>query len=139
MNHNSQTGPATPSPLRMIVDSLQATTPRMTEQPDGSKGRLVNSLDELSFPEVKALYFIIQTGRTPSWLRESDSIRSLYENLCGIAPVTRGMQNCIDFILSVIDNLQIYIARYFGICNELRLDPFNDLEILVQEEIAQGY
>lgn len=132
MNHHSSSESATAS-LKMTVESVEAIATD-TKQAGSSTATLRNFLSQLSSPEVKAIHFIVQAGRTRSWLKESDSIESLYHNLNGIQSEERGRQIYIDFLTSKIDRLPAYIASYSKICGEQHLKPFDELGALVQEE-----
>lgn len=124
----------------MIVDRVEAIARNtVSESARDATASLRNFLEQLSFPEVKAIYVIIQAGRNASWLEETHAIEPLYVNLSGIRPANEGKQSCIDFILPKIDQLQSYIARYIETCNQLRFDPFEDLELLIRDEIAQEH
>jgi hypothetical protein len=104
-----------------------------------STASLRHFLEQLSFPEVKAIYVIIQGGRNPSWLAETRSVVPLYVNLSGIRPANEGKQSCIYFLLPKTNYLQAYIARYIETCNKLRFDPFEGLGLLIQDEIVQEH
>jgi|TARA_R100000501_G_C2627700_1_gene121666 hypothetical protein len=136
----SQSGSAAAS-LKMIIDSVEAIakdTFNETETTGGSKASLRHFLNQLSISEVKAVHFIIQAGRTPSWLRGSSSIESLYLDLNGIESEERNRQIYIDFLVSTIDRLPTYIASYSEICGERYLDPFDELGALVQKDSAHS-
>lgn len=96
-------------------------------------------LDQLSLPEVKAIYVITQAGRNPSWLAETRSIGPLYLNLGGVRPANEGKQGFTDLLLTMTDNLRNYIARYIETCNRLSLAPFKELGILIQNEMVQEH
>ncbi|ARM84765.1 hypothetical protein [Marinobacter salarius] len=141
MNQNSQ-AESTEASLKMIVDRFQAIAPssfNTSRHSASSVAPVADFLEQLSFPEVKAIYVIIQAGRNPSWLEEIHSIVPLYENLIGIRPANEGKQSCIDFLLPKIDHIQTYIARYIEVCNELGIDPLMDLEFLTYSEKAQHH
>lgn len=139
MNHNSQSESATAS-LKIIVDRVDAIARNtVSESARDATASLRNFLEQLSFPEVKATYVIIQAGRNPSWLEETHAIEPLYVNLSGIRPANEGKQSCIDFLLPKTDQLQSDIARYIETCNQLRLDPFNELALLIRDETAQEH
>lgn len=124
----------------MIVDRVEAIARNtVSESARDATASLRNFLEQLRFTEVKAIYVIIQAGRNPSWLEETHAIDPLYVNLSGIRPANEGKQSCIDFILPKTDQLQSYIARYIETCNHLRFDPFEDLELLIRDEIAQEH
>ena len=141
VNHESQSeSPA--SSLKMIVDNVEAIardTVSKTEPAKGSKASLRHLLSRLSIAEVKAVHCIVQAGRTPSWLRDSSSIESLYHNLNEIQSEERIRQIYMDFLTSRIDLLPAYIASYSEICGERHLDPFDELGALVQEENAHSH
>lgn len=140
MSHDIQSESAAAS-LKMIVDSVEAIakdTVSKTEPAGGSKASLRHLLNQLSISEVKAVHLIVQAGRTPSWLRDSSSIESLYHNLNGIQSEERIRQIYTDFLTSKIDLLPAYIASYSEICGERHLDPFDELGALVQEENAHS-
>lgn len=140
MSQISQTKSAAVS-LERLVESVEAIVGnRMggTKEEKDTAPHLHQFLSQLSAPDVKAVYFIIQAGRNSSWLEESSSIPSLYENLCGIRPASEGKQSCIDFLLPKIDHIQTYITRYFYVCNRLGIDPLTDLEYLTHIEKAQS-
>ncbi|WP_297797010.1 hypothetical protein [uncultured Marinobacter sp.] len=140
VNHQSQSESAAAS-LKMIVDSVEAIARDKvseTEPAGGSKASLRHLLNQLSISEVKAVHFIVQSGRTPSWLRDSSSIESLYLDLNGVESEERNRQVYVDFLVSKIDRLPAYIASYSEICGERHLDPFDELGALVQEERAHS-
>lgn len=108
----------------MIADSVEGIvrdTGSKTERERDSTASLRHFLDQLSFPEVKAIYVIVQAGRNPSWLAETRSIGPLYVNLSRIRPANEGQQSCIDFLLPKTDNLQTYIARCTETCTNYGL------------------
>lgn len=137
VSHDIQSESAAAS-LKMIVDNVIAIardTVSKTEPAEGSKASLRHLLSQLSIAEVKAVHCIVQAGRTPSWLRDSSSIESLYHNLNRIQPEGRIRQVYIDFLVSKIDLLPNYIASYLDLCGELRIEPFNELGALVYDDI----
>ena len=114
VNHESQSeSPA--SSLKMIVDNVEAIardTVSKTEPAKGSKASLRHLLSRLSIAEVKAVHCIVQAGRTPSWLRDSSSIESLYHNLNEIGrstwtfsrPESTCCQPTLQAILKSVEN-----------------------------------
>ncbi len=137
LNHESQSESAAAS-LKIIVESVEAIVSETGRDRDPTVN-LNHFLDQLSVPEVKAIYVISQAGRNPSWLEENSSIGPLYLNLTEIRPANEGKQGFINFILTNTDNLRNYIARYVEVCNRLSLNPFEELGILIQNEIAQEH
>lgn len=126
----------------MIVEGVEAIvrdTVSGTRRERDPAAYLNHFLDQLSLPEVKAVYVITQAGRNPSWLTETRSIGPLYLNLGGIRPANKGKQGFIDFLLNMTDNLRNYIDRYVETCNRLSIDPFEELGILIQNEMAQEH
>ena len=137
MNQRSQSESAASS-LKLIVDNVGAIARDKlvrTESVGGSKASLNHFLSRLSSTEVKAIHCIVQIGRTPSWLRDSKSIQSLYQNLNEIVPEERIRKTYIDFLVSKIDRLPTYIASCLDLCEELALEPFDELGNLVYEDI----
>ena len=137
MNHKSQAESATAS-LKIIVESVEDIVSETGGDRDPTMN-LNHFLDQLSLPEVKAVYVISQAGRNPSWLEEASSISPLYLNLTEIRPANEGKQGFVNFILTNTDNLRNYIARYLEACNRMGLDPFEELGILIQNEMVQEH
>ena len=137
MNHKSQAESATAS-LKIIVESVEAIVSETGRDRDPTVN-LNHFLDQLSLPEVKAIYVISQAGRNPSWLEESSSIGPLYLNLTEIRPANEGKQGFINFILTNTHNLRNYSDRYLETCSRLSLDPFEEIGILIQNEMAQEH
>lgn len=137
VNHKSQAESATAS-LKVIVESVEA----IVSETGGDRDPTVNLnqfLDQLSLPEVKAIYVISQAGRNPSWLEGTSSIGPLYLNLTEIRPANEGKQGFINFILTNTHNLRNYIDRYLETCSRLSLDPFEEIGILIQNGMAQEH
>ncbi len=137
MNHKSQAESATAS-LKIIVESVEAIVSETGRDRDPTVN-LNHFLDQLTLPEVKAIYVISQAGRNPSWIEETSSIGPLYLNLTEIRPANEGKQGFMNFILTNTDGLRNYIDRYIETCSRLRLDPFEEIGILIQNEMAQEH
>ncbi|BES70878.1 hypothetical protein RE428_18960 [Marinobacter nanhaiticus D15-8W] len=137
MNHKSQAESATTS-LKIIVESVEAIVSETGRDSDPTVN-LNHFLDQLTLPEVKAIYVISQAGRNPSWLEETSSIGPLYLNLTEIRPANEGKQGFMNFILTNTDDLRTYIDRYLETCSRLSLDPFEEIGILIQNEMAQEH
>jgi hypothetical protein len=137
VNHKSQAESATAS-LKIIVESVEAIVSETGRDRDPAVN-LNHFLDQLSLPEVKAIYVISQAGRNPSWLEETSSTGPLYLNLTEIRPANEGKQGFINFILTNTHNLRNYIDRYLETCSRLSLDPFEEIGILIQNGMAQEH
>jgi len=137
VNHKSQAESATAS-LKIIVESVEAIVSETGRDRDPTVN-LNHFLDQLTLPEVKAIYVISQAGRNPSWIEETSSIGPLYLNLTEIRPANEGKQGFMNFILTNTDGLRNYIDRYIETCSRLRLDPFEEIGILIQNEMAQEH
>ncbi|GHD50920.1 MAG TPA: hypothetical protein DHU56_17235 [Marinobacter sp.] len=137
MNHKSRAESATAS-LKIIVERVEAIVSETGRDRDPTVN-LNHFLDQLSLPEVKAIYVISQAGRNPSWLEETSSIGPLYVNLTEIRPANEGKQGFINFISTNTHNLRNYIDRYLETCSRLSLDPFEEIGILIQNEMAQEH
>lgn len=125
----------------MIVESVDAIAREnasKTEPAGRYQASLRHFLNQLTTSEVKALHLIAQSCRADNWLEGPDSIEPLYYNLSHTKP---GMdkQTYIDFLVSLIDFLPEYIARYSKTCSEWNLDPFDKLASLVEEDKAHSH
>lgn len=88
---------------------------------------VLHFLEQLNLRELKQLHVMAQVGRTPSWLRDSHSLKTVYEDLEFTQPWTGDKSSYINYFLGTAHNLPNYFASCEKLCSELGIDPNLDL------------